>query len=144
MSEPRTIREARIRAREIEAEINALRMSPAMAGLFAPWYLRDAQAKLRKFEREAAKYDDPRLPEMKPMNPQVERRAPLPGQERRRRFRCDGCLTETLDRPSEIAERPEHTTLERIAGGPNDGGWRRVVCGNWELVGRLPRGKASA
>lgn len=138
-TEPRTIREARERIRELESEINAVRLSPAMAGLFAPWWLKDAQAKLRKFEREAAKHDDPRLPALKPMDPVVERRTPLPGAERRRKYRCSGCLMEHLFYPSSIDRDPDHHRAKRNG----DGDLTRWTCGTFEPVARLPRGKAS-
>lgn len=103
-AEPRTVRDARLELRRIEAELEQLMMAPAMslAGATAS-YVRQARLRLRCAEREAYRYDDPRVEPLPRLRAQLsaQRRVrrvdrngdPLP---RRQRHRCPSCFDEIL------------------------------------------------
>lgn len=102
MSDIRTIRAAREAIVAAERELERIEMSPAaiLAGFGPEWYLHKARTALRQAERSLAKADDPRLPQMKAMNPQASERRPSL-RPRRKRHRCPACFHERLLEPGE-------------------------------------------
>src|SRR5688572_18257957 len=95
MSEARTIREARLELRRLEAELGRVHMSPAMALAFSSYNVREARLALRRADRDLARSDDPRLDELKPLRPQISDRRPTT-RPSRKRYRCPQCFFECL------------------------------------------------
>jgi hypothetical protein len=125
----------RLAVRAAEDGLRRLQEASMMAGDWrAEWGLVAARAKLRQVERHFAATDDHPEP-LKALSPRVRERVST--QPRRRRYRCSGCFTEVLMSDADV-ERPygghhfRHRTGNRLA----------EVCGDWEPVARMPRGKA--
>lgn len=138
MSEPRTIRAARLAVRDLETRLERIHMAPAtsLADFSAGWYLKRARLALRQAERAMAKSDDPRLEPLAALRPQIRDRRPETSP-RARRYRCTGCFREELLTSDMFERGPCHVRLV----GPR--GEREVItCGSWEPVRRLPARKA--
>lgn len=101
--EPRTVRDARLAIRDLEAALERVHMAPASALALLPGlYLRRARLALRQAERHFAEADDPRLEPLKPLRAQLSERRPslLP---RKRRYRCPECFREALLNDDDLA-----------------------------------------
>lgn len=100
------MRELRIAAQALEADLGRLAMAPAVAlSTMAAWNLREARLALRRLDRHAAKADDPRLGELKPLRAQIrDRRAPVVP--RRKKHRCTACFLEVLLSPTDLRDCP--------------------------------------
>lgn len=145
MSEPRTPREMRSAIRDAEETLRLLQEADMMAGDWeADWSLNAARAKLRKTERHFARKDQHPEP-LKPLSPRVRPR-PVSTQPNRRRYRCTGCFIEQLFYPESLPNEGEHHRLTDTIVADGDRIIRkreRVLCGEWEPVARMPRGKAT-
>lgn len=146
LSEPRTPREMRLAIRDAEDALRRLQEASMMAGDWeADWSLTAARAKLRKTERHFAKKDQHPEP-LKPLSPRVRQR-PVSETPNRRRYRCSECLREQLFYPgSAVVQEPHYKIVDTLLADGDEirRERKRVVCGAWVPVKRLPRGKASA
>lgn len=146
MSEPRTPREMRLAIRKTDEALRLLQEAAMMAGDWeADWKFNAARAKLRQAERHFAKRDQ-HDEQLRPLSPRVRARrvSTLPN---RRRYRCTGCFVEQLFYPESIGMDGQHYQIEDTIVADGERILRRrerVLCGEWEPVKRMPRGKASA